>query len=306
MTSEHGTPWPQDATRGRVRGPQFLSVAFASRCWVPGKLRRQIVHVIALVIAGAPVHVCSALWHAQHACQSVHLGKGQGILDALGLPHGGVLETCVSLRSTPCGLQSETTSRGVFNGASGVIRVTVGGHLSVQGLLFSGLPRDEGGGLRPAVFEVDGGTVIVSDSVFRHYSSAPVRVRSGSFTCTNCSFVENGVSSGVSIDSDVFEKEGGAGGCIQALGGDIVLERSFFANNWSPLGGGAIYIMGSRVLVSKCTFDSNACGHEDANVGRKSGLPVPCGGALLVEHDTDKAPTNVTMRFSSLRRNRAP
>jgi len=278
----------------RQRSPAGSTSAWSRRCctWA----RPGLGLAALLLLAGS-----GAARPADTECRHAQVGPGQGVWEALGLPcGGGVLKgVCVSLSATPGNWGADGAPPPPPPG--GPIRVATGAHLSIRGLTFVGAAAGAG----HPVFEVDGGTLVVSDSIFRQHTSTPVRVRAGFLTCTNCSFVDNGARGAEHSDSSEVDAERGMGGGIQALGGQVTLARSVFVNNWASSGGGALYAAGSQVLIFKCIFDSNACGHGEADGEWSSALPEPCGGALLIEHDADKAPTTVSIRVSSLRRNRA-
>ena len=284
---------------------------------------RRVSLLICMLCAVAP-----ATGHGEH-CRRVRLASGSlPSSHTLGLADGGKLSSCLSLEATSAADVPENVgdSRSV-----GAIRVVTGGHLVVTGVIFEGaLPGHEMGARThgvPPMFEVDGGKAVFLHCVFRHYLTTPLCIWSGSLSCVNCSFTSNTALKGA--DSKLVGTTGSrasAGGCIQALGGEIVLNKCVFVNNWAPCGGGAVYITQATALISKCIFDSNHCGAaEDGAVKEQHpapfagerGTPVEgrgdlsgaCGGAVLVEYNGAHKEgwiTNVSLLSSSLRRNRAP
>ena len=284
---------------------------------------RRVSLLIFMLCAVAP-----ATGHGEH-CRRVRLTSGSlPSSHTLGLADGGKLSSCLSLEATSAADVPENfgDSRSV-----GVIRVVTGGHLVVTGVIFEGaLPGHEMGARThgvPPMFEVDGGKAVFLHCVFRHYLTTPLRIWSGSLSCVNCTFTSNTALEGADSKSvGTTGSRASAGGCIQALGGEIVLNKCVFVNNWAPCGGGAVYITQATALISKCIFDSNHCGAaEDGAVkaqhpapfAGERGTPVEgrgdlsgaCGGAVLVEYNgahKEGWTTNVSLLSSSLRRNRAP
>ena len=261
----------------------------------------------------------------QAPCRTVLIGAGLPSSRDLGLGDGGTLATCLWLRVVHAEAAPSPATRRADSAAR--IRVVPGGALWVEGLSFAGGTAAPAHGSPPVLIEVAGGTAALSHCSFRGYSSAAVRVESGSLTCRNCSFVSNaalgGDGSGPARVSQHGASAAGAGGCIQALGGFVVLSHCLFARNWAPLGGGAVYASGAEVLIHACTFDSNAAGEApsdddssqraDPSGGQKGGcgttrpwLQGSCGGAVLIEGAAGAGATNVSVISSSLRRNRAP
>ena len=261
----------------------------------------------------------------QAPCRTVLIGAGLPSSRDLGLGDGGKLETCLWLRVGHTGVAPSQALRRADGAAR--IRVVTGGALWVEGLTFVGGTAAPAHGNPPVLIDVAGGTAALSHCVFRGYSSAAVRVESGSFTCRNCSFVSNtalgGDGSGPARVSRRGASAAGAGGCIQALGGCVVLIHCLFARNWAPLGGGAVYASGAEVLIHACTFDSNAAGDASSDDGssqragssggQKGGrgtmnpwLHGPCGGAVLIEGAAGAGATNISVISSTLRQNRAP
>jgi hypothetical protein len=259
------------------------------------------------------------LLHAR-PCRNVTVDLGgrwvPSILD-LGLTRGGELDSCLSLNvrqhQEGMPLPRHTDGRGVD-----VIRVVAGGHLYVSGLIFAGVLQHQNrhGGSSP-VFEVDGGTAVFSNCIFRYYTSTPLKLFSGALRCFNCSFISN---SALAVNSNEGgtpttgdENEETPGGCVQALGGRLVMKQCVFRENWAPLGGGALYIKHCQALVSNCTFDANSCGNNpadmshddssDANPSERTGsshgsrgamlgeraFSAPCGGAVLIEYGVKAA-----------------
>ena len=259
----------------------------------------------------------------QAPCRTVLIGAGLPSSRDLGLGDGGTLATCLWLRVVHAEAAPSPATRRADSAAR--IRVVPGGALWVEGLSFAGGTAAPAHGSPTVLIEVAGGTAALSHCFFRGYSSVAVRVESGSLTCRNCSFVSNaalgGDGSGPARVSRHGASAAGAGGCIQALGGSVFLSHCFFARNWAPLGGGAVYASGAEVLIHACTFDSNAAGEApaddgssqraDPSGGQKGGttrpwLQGPCGGAVLIEGEAGAGATNVSVISSSLRRNRAP
>ena len=267
--------------------------------------------------------------HADSGCKTLIIDSSGTSPDSddLGLGAGGVLSSCVSLRPvdgriTPPEQHSRRTGN---RGGVSRIHVVKGGRLIVEGLVFSGNIGTAGVSSWAPVFEIEGGHAVVSHSVFRNYSSTPIRISSGSIACLNCSFISNAAHDGGTQPVEVTSvATAGVGGCIWALGGRVALMKCMFRGNSALMGGGALYITRAEVLVRECTFDSNYCEDDsggedggDARGGLRGGgetekrmvvdeLSGPCGGAILVEYGgVGVGTTNVSLVSSVLRRNRA-